>query len=108
MTNQVFCYWLQGYFEISQQVNLTKEKIYLINQQLSKISEPLGDFTQWLKDLFLYLEAQNYKKSLLDYFLPDIRDQLNLIFFHVIDNSYNAEISQIELKKIHDGLIHDK
>lgn len=107
MTNQRFCYWLQGYFEISQQVNLTKEKIDLISQKMSEISEPLGDFTQWLKDLFDYLEAQNFKAALLDYFLPDIRDQLNLIFYHVIDNSYQAEMSHADLKKIHDGLIHD-
>jgi hypothetical protein len=105
MTNQAFCYWLQGYFEISQQVFLTKEKIDLINQQLLQISEPLGNYTQWLKELFVYLETQNHQPPLLDYFLPDIRDQLNLIFYHVIDNSYETGMNRMELKQIHDGLV---
>lgn len=108
MTNQTFCYWLQGYFEISRKIILTKEKIHLINQQLSLISGPLGDYTQWLKELLLYLQNQKYRQALLDYFLFDIREQLNLLFHHVIDNSYETEISHAALKQIHDGAIYDK
>lgn len=108
MTNQKFCYWLQGYFEIGYQINLTKEKINLIQQQLNLISEPLGNFTQWLKELFFYLEQQDYNQSLLNYFLKEIRDQLNLVFYHVIDNRYETEFSPHELKQIHDGLTHDQ
>jgi hypothetical protein len=108
MTNQLFCYWLQGYIEISQHVILTKSKINLIDQHLNKISEPLGDYTRWLKELLLYLQSQDYRQPLLDYFLLDIRDQLSLIFYHVIDNSYDTEMSHLELKHIHDGLTNDK
>ena len=40
----------------------------------------------------------------LDFFLPDIRDHLNAMFVHVIDNSYDRTISLEEAKKIHDGV----
>lgn len=108
MTNQDFCYWLQGYFEISRQAMLTKEQILVINDALKKITEPLGDFTQWLNDLLSYFETQSYNQALLAYFLPVISGQLNLIFYHVIDHSYDTDLSHEEGKKIHDGLIHDE
>ncbi len=107
MNNQTFCYWLQGYFEISTEVTLNKQKLHLIEQQLNLITEPLGDFTQWLKNLLLYLKEQKYQKKLLHYFQKEINDQLNLVFYHVIDNSYNTEMSLLELQKIHDGITND-
>ena len=108
MTNQCFCYWLQGYFEISRQATLTKEKILIINETLKKVTEPLGDFNQWLNKLLMYFETQSYNQALLTYFLPVISRQLNLIFYHVIDNSYDTDLSHEEGKKIHDGLTNDE
>jgi hypothetical protein len=109
MTNQQFCYWLQGYLEIDRQPILTKEKVLLIDQVLKKVIKPLSDFTQWLSELFLYFETQQYNQALLTYFLPEISTQLSLIFYHVIDNTYDTDISHENRKKIHDGqVVHDK
>lgn len=108
MTNQQFCYWLQGYFEISHSSDLTPEKILIINDVLLKIDEPLGFFTQWLANVFKYFATQAYNQELLNYFLPEISRRLNGIFYHVIDNSYDTLISQEESQQIHDGDIHDE
>lgn len=104
MTNQDFCYWLQGYFEISREPDLTKNKMLIIQAALSSITEPLGYFTQWLSGVISYLASLNYKEELLIYFLPDIIAELNAIFVHVIDTSYDMNISLEEAKRIHDGL----
>lgn len=104
MTNQDFCYWLQGYFEIDQKPDLTKDKILAIQAALMLITEPLGHFTQWLSALIAHVASLHYKKELLAYFLPDIINELNGIFVHVIDSSYNLNISMEEAKAIHDGL----
>lgn len=104
MTNQDFCYWLQGYFEISQEPDLTKDKILIIQAALMSITEPLGYFTQWLSGVISYLTSVHYKPELLMYFLPDIISELNAIFVHVIDASYDLNISLEEAKRIHDGL----
>lgn len=108
MTNQQFCYWLQGYFEITQNAVLTKEKILLINGSLKKIDEPLGHFTQWFSEVIHFFSMQEYREELLNYFLPEIRHRLNLIFYHVIDNSYETTITLEESKKIHDGEYDDE
>lgn len=105
MTNQEFCYWLQGYFEITRKATLTKEKVLVIDGALRNIDAPLGEFTQWLSDVLSFFATQQYKQELLTYFLPEISDRLNLIFYHVIDNSYDTDISLEESKKIHDGRV---
>ena len=84
MTNKEFCYWLQGYFEISNISTLTQEKVALINQTLNKIHEPLGEFTQWLFSVNQFLIEEN-KQSFLDFFILQIKHELNELFMHVID-----------------------
>lgn len=108
MTNQQFCYWLQGYLEICQCPDLTREKVILINNSLDQINEPLGSYTGWLKKLIQYFASQDYPPTLLTYFLPEIQHRLNLIFEHVIDNSYETELSSEVLQQIHDGPIYDQ
>lgn len=85
MTNKEFCYWLQGYFEISNISTLTQKKVALINQTLNKIDEPLGEFTQWLFNVNQFLIEENYKQSFLDFFILHIKHELNELFMHVID-----------------------
>lgn len=104
-TNQQFCYWLQGYFEISNQpVTLHQKHIEIIISNLAKINEQLGDFTSWLKQVCDYCELQNYKSETLMFFTPIIQDTLNHTFMHVIDNSYENTISSAaERQMIHDG-----
>jgi hypothetical protein len=89
--------------EITKIILLTQEKILVIDGLLKKINEPLGYFTKWLSDVINFFSMQEYRQELIDYFLPEIRDRLNLIFYHVIDNSYEIKISIEESKKIHDG-----
>lgn len=108
MTNQLFCYWLQGYLEICQRPDLTREKVILIENSLHQINEPLGSFTGWLKRVIQHFASQNYQPALLTYFLPEIQHRLNLIFEHAIDNSYETELSSEILQQIHDGYLHDK
>jgi hypothetical protein len=85
MTNQEFCYWLQGYFEISETTAFTQQKIILINQTLGQIHEPLGKFTQWLLNINHFLIEENYKQDFLDFFVLEIKYQLNNLFTHVIE-----------------------
>lgn len=104
MTNQEFCYWLQGYFEISQQITLTKKKVALISSKLRIIDEPLGLYTGWLFEVLSFFEAQQYHQPLMDYFLTEIKKRLNLIFLHVIDESYDHTLVSLEeSRKIHYG-----
>jgi len=105
MTNQLFCYWLQGYFEIGIEVSLNKYVVQQIQKQLSVIQEPLGTFTQWLRDVCDYIESKQYHETLCTHFSPLVEKNLNSIFFHVIDNTYNTEKTREELQRIHDGEI---
>ncbi len=86
MTNIDFCYWLQGYFEIGEKTHLTIDKINTIQGMLNKIEEPLGQFTQWLANLFQYFEEQNYQQPIIDFFEKEIKNELNQLFHHVVEN----------------------
>jgi len=103
MTNQQFCYWLQGYLEICNVPDLTSKKIMIIEDSLAQIHEPLGLFTQWLLKVTKLFNSEKYKQELLDYFLPIIELRLNSIFHHVIDNSYDSNLDKETLQRIHDG-----
>jgi hypothetical protein len=103
MTNKSFCYWLQGYFEIAREPLLTLQKLAVISKHLEMINEPMGSFTQWLSDVISFLSKCNHTQNMIDVFLPKIRQRLNLVFYHVIDQSYERNISISEAKKIHDG-----
>jgi hypothetical protein len=71
---------------------------------LNCINEPLGPFSIWLSKLIQYFASQNYKPSLLAYFIPQIQRNLNSIFLHVIDNSYETE-KQESIIKNHANLV---
>jgi hypothetical protein len=70
---------------------------------LQKIEEPFGPFTSWLSGLLEYFENVSYDQDKLNFFCSIIEQQLNLVFIHVIDNSYDTIFSAQELKAIHDG-----
>ena len=105
ITNHEFCYWLQGYFEISKTVSLNQNKILQIIAKLLSIKEPLNEFTEWLKELTIFLGEEDYRQGLIDYFLPIIQKRLNHIFYHVIDNSYETTISLEDSLLIHNGIL---
>lgn len=103
MTNQQFCYWLQGYLEICQVPDLTREKVIIIESFLNKIHEPLGHFTQWLLRVVRFFASEDYRQGLMTYFLPVIEQRLNSIFHHVIDNNYDTGLDKEAMQRIHDG-----
>ncbi len=107
LTNQDFCYWLQGYFEISLEAKLEAHQIDIILEYLNKISEPLGPMTSWLKEVCLYCQDNGYRQETLAHFLPLMKAYLGNIFYHVIDNSYDTDRSSDDLQKIHDGVKND-
>lgn len=108
LSNQLFCYWLQGYFEISPNATLDAERVKLIQHMLQQITEIHGTFTAWLNNTLLAIEANDYPQILIEKFTPIIQEELNNIFIHVIDQSYCTEKSLDHLKRIHDGKQNDK
>jgi hypothetical protein len=103
LTNQSFCYWLQGYFEISQAPRLNAERLLKISEKLEQISEPLGLYNSWLQKTVMMLRENNFCEHLIRYFTPMITTELNHIFQHDIDNSYDTPHSAEYLLKIHRG-----
>ena len=85
MTNQMFCYWLQGYFEIGINVTINKHAVQLIRKQLDIIEEPLGQLTSWLQKVCDYIETKQYSDGICFHFSPIIERSLNSIFFHVME-----------------------
>lgn len=100
--NQAFCYWLQGYFEIAKSPHLTEPRFKKIAEKLDKI-EYLGPYTSWLKQVITILENNAYAENLLSYFTPLLIKELNHIFQHDIDPSYETDHSAEYLSKIHHG-----
>lgn len=102
-TNKLFCYWLQGYFEIGINVTAQRDVLRLIRTQLDLIEEPLGTFTSWLRDVCDYIKKAGYNDRLCAHFSPIIELSLNSVFHHVIDNSYITEAPREVLHRIHEG-----
>ncbi|MGJ3494686.1 hypothetical protein ACR9PT_08910 [Piscirickettsia salmonis] len=88
MDNKGFCYWLQGYFEIAYDGYLNKDKLVVIENQLSMIVVDKGKFTLWLSHVCNYIREVGYSQKTIDVFTPVIKESLSNVFRHVIDNSY--------------------
>lgn len=74
---------------------------------LEKIEKPLGLYTQWLFNLTQYFAGIEYRQTMLDYFLPIIQTNLNQVFLHVIDDSYDTTMTHEERLNIHNGSQHE-
>jgi hypothetical protein len=85
MKNIEFCYWLQGYFEISSKTSLNATKLAMISGSLNQIHEPFGEFTHWLSGVLKYLDSQKNNKKILDFFELEIKNSLNQLFHHVVE-----------------------
>ncbi len=108
-TNQVFCYWLQGYFEIEGATAvLDAAKIALIKSMLQMIVEPLGVYTMWLSETLFALEQNQYPPALVKAMTGIIKKELNGIFLHVIDPSYDTPHTHEHLLAVHRGERDDK
>ncbi len=104
ISNQQFCYWLQGYFEIAgENSSLDKGKIGKINCMLDNITiEPLGIYTSWLKNALRVLKENDFHQPLVEAFTNSIKHELTLIFMHIIDDSYDTKLPKAYLQHIHD------
>ncbi len=100
-TNKEFCYWLQGYFEISHTPVITSYIVDSIELELNSISEPLGLYTSWLKKVVDFINKKNNHSMVIKHYESAIKNNLNNIFKHVIDNSYDTPHSQETLDNIH-------
>jgi hypothetical protein len=105
--NQDFCYWLQGYFEIEEDVPLNQAQISLILDKLNTVSEPWGDFNIWLSQELHLLTNIDENNQLMAAHTLSIKKNLALLFEHVIDNSYDTPHSKAHLKAVHDGHIDE-
>ena len=104
MKNIEFCYWLQGYFEITDQVDTVEElrlsQIECIENHLKLVEkhESLGSFTSWLQGFLEYHLLSQGRVAMNDEGVDKIRAKLAHCFKHVIDNTYS---NASELNKIH-------
>lgn len=120
MTPRDFCYWLQGYFELTDMLDgpiteLTVEQtqsvinhlrlVHKCNPKLD-IKNKCNGFMYVLKGFFESHTDTNSKFFLADEDLEYVRDMLEEIFEHVIDPTHGTPAQQAELKKIHDGNPH--
>jgi hypothetical protein len=103
MTNQKFCYWLQGYFELSEYSTLNARQCKEIERMLYSIQQPLGEFTAWLETVMLSIRMNEYHQPIINSFCKPIEESLNAVFYHVIDPQYNGPVSLEDLLKIHAG-----
>ena len=103
MKNISFCYWLQGYLEITRDPIIEIRLIQLIQQQLKNISEFLWKEIIWLQDVCNYIVKLNYKPETLNHFSPLIQQRLNAIFYHYIDNNKDLDYTIEELDLMHNG-----
>jgi len=104
MTNILFCYWLQGYYEIASAPTLELFHVRLIEKNLATITEPLWPEVQWLKNTCAYCAKLDYKQETLNFILPLLQQCLNASFYHYIDNDKNVDYSIAELDQLHNGV----
>lgn len=97
MIKQEFCYWLQGYFELSGSAEpLTETQLNIIKNHIALVSEVEGknDYTAWLQGAIDVCDSKESRSKLTLL----AKEKLHKIFQHVIDPSYN---NNDKLNKIH-------
>lgn len=109
MNTQEFCYWLQGYQEISKKPGLNKENIILIGSRLADCINTYGvppysdSFVSFLAEALLKINKSNFSTNVIKTNEKQIFERLNAVFLHVIDDSYDTDLSREALQRIHDG-----
>jgi len=115
MTPRDFCYWLQGYFELSGKdlKELNDEQIGIISSHLQMVfaynTDPKGEGTDFCYIMLGYLQINRKRKFDVKY----IQSELNKCFKHEIDPIYGDESMQNQLNDIHpvqhivDGKLQD-
>lgn len=110
-TNE-FCYWLQGYFELTREatVRFDDKQVELVRKHLDLVREVEGkltDFTAWLDgvldsyELLLDPNRTTDTDEARDKTMGMIKTRLGSKFKHDIDPSYGPENVQEVLDGIH-------
>ncbi len=86
MTTKEFMYWLQGYFELSEQSSLTDKFFSTVvsHINLAKYADPNPDKA-------LKLALATIESAILSRNVDAVKLCLNNVFIHVIDKSYAVD-----------------
>jgi len=105
MKAQDFCFWLQGYFELTSLAYLPKHQAEVIKNHIKmvEIHDPGNDgrsrqFCEWLKGMLSISREGNTSPA----FVVCIAKALDEVFLHEIDPSYPPEQQQ-DLDQAHQG-----
>ncbi len=76
MTPEQFCYWLQGYFEISEETRLLPKQVEIIQEHLQKVFNKdlqvaTVPFVQGLKHVGFDLPGSDFRNPPSNTFLND-------------------------------------
>jgi hypothetical protein len=92
MKAQEFCYWLQGYFELSGASELTTRQTEMIDRHLAMVSiheKGDGRSVQFCNELREALRPRFGKTPTIDRSIcAGVKSRLNEVFLHEIDPSY--------------------
>ena len=102
MTNQNFCYWLKGFFELSDAKTLSRKQVVAIIEHLkltTAVEKKLVGFALWLDG---YLKGLDLKVGLNKDQTNQIKSTLKSLFLNVMD--LNGRFSEDDFKKTRDGL----
>jgi hypothetical protein len=98
MTPRDFCYWLQGYFEISKAAGLNSndgnmlDAYDCIKAHLNVVRNTRGNFNPKLKEFMVWMDfALEFNATMVK-----ISEKLDDIFLHVIDKEDIDDGSQLE------------
>jgi hypothetical protein len=109
MTSRDFCFWLQGFFEVSEAHILTTRQAEMVTRRLRLVFETEpdpNDFCVWLCG-WLTKERPGADLSLVS--TRRIRDRLAAEFKHVIDPSIDGgdAAKKAHLNHVHSGGLHE-
>lgn len=94
MKSLEFMYWLQGHFEVCECEQLTQTQVNKIKNHLKMVEitdgKELWPFCSWLQGFLVALEDQVPSISQT----KNIKDKLNGIFDHVVDEKIQQQIQQ--------------
>lgn len=96
MNNFNFCYWLQGYFELSESNSVPKETVSVIQEHLAIVQPKNGVFCSWLEGYLDMVGVDAWSEEVT----KKIRAKLSNEFLTLIDPSYPKN-EQEELHRLH-------
>jgi hypothetical protein len=106
VTAQEFCYWLQGYYELSGSELLTKKQAVIIKAHLDMVAlheKGDGRSVQFCQELLsLFAPKFGVMVPVPETICGAIRQRLSEVFLHEIDPSYPVE-EQEALMDLHEA-----